>query len=151
MRFVPSPDTMSDHVHMMFVSRHVYVLANGLVHLAPCAYVRPLETRAQRSAQWTGSALLGSSGLLLVTAFVVETIGQRPRTIASTYGLHLLPSGVLLHVVPAWWSERRSGCGPDRGARHEGRRNPRDVAVDSARVRRFRRDPTSREGFGSID
>ena len=91
----------------MYLSRHIYILANACVHLALAAYVRPLATQPSRTAQWLGSILLGISGLSLMIAFVIEAIAKRPRTIASTYGLYLLLAGVLLHVVPALWSERR--------------------------------------------
>jgi hypothetical protein len=107
MKSVGHPAALPDREHLMYLSRHIYVLANALVHLALAAYVRPLATPRSRAAQWTGSALLGISGLSLTSAFVIEAVGQRGRTSASTYGLYLLLAGVLLHVVPALWSERR--------------------------------------------
>jgi hypothetical protein len=37
--------------HDRLVSRHIYVLANALVHLALAAYTAPLAMRARRAVQ----------------------------------------------------------------------------------------------------
>ena len=92
---------LPDRRHLMFVSRHIYILGNALVHLALAAYLVPRPTRAGRAAQWIGSALLALSSVLLIGAFAYEPIAGRPRTAVSTFGLYALLPGVLLHVAPA--------------------------------------------------
>jgi hypothetical protein len=107
MKLIAHPSQLPDRGHLMFLSRHIYCLANALVHMSLAAYVTPFPTRAAGRAQWIGSVMLGISGLLLMSAFVVEGIGERSRTMVSTYGLYLLLAGVLFHFVPAVGSEAR--------------------------------------------
>jgi hypothetical protein len=107
MKFAAHPETLPDRAHLMMVSRHTYCLASALVHLSLAAYATPFPTRAMRTTQWVGSTMLGMSTTLLIAAFIVEGMGQRPRTFVSTYGLYLLFAGVLLHFLPAMWKERR--------------------------------------------
>ena len=104
MRFVVEPWRLPDGPHRLYVSRHIYVLAAALVHLALGAYVVPLATRGARAAQWTGSALLAASALLLIAAFAREPMHE-PGAFGR-YGLYTLLAGVVLHGLSAWRSAR---------------------------------------------
>lgn len=111
MRFVAHPSELPGEAHLMYLSRHMYVLAAALVHLALGAYAAPLSSRPARATQWAGTWLLIASSVLLVAAFVVEPVGGRPRTGWSTYGLYALFGGTLLHFAIASFAR-----GPRRDA-----------------------------------
>jgi len=87
--------------HLMFTSRHIYILAAALMNLVLGAYLRPTATRAARAVQWAGSLLLLLAAGLLLAAFVVEPVAGRYRTPVSAYGLYSLFAGSLLHVGAA--------------------------------------------------
>jgi hypothetical protein len=106
MKFAAHPDKLADGGHMMFVSRHIYILANALIHLVLAAYIAPLATGVRHKLQWTASSLLAGSSLLLITAFVVEPIAGRARTPFSTFGLYLLFAGAILHFEIATRAQR---------------------------------------------
>lgn len=106
MKLVAHPGRLPEGEHLMFVSRHIYILANALAHLALAAYVTPRSARAGRAAQWTGSGLLALSSLLLMAAFAVEPVAGRGRTPVSSLGLYTLLAGVLLHYLRAPWRPR---------------------------------------------
>lgn len=108
MRFVAHPATLEVSAHDRLVSRHIYVLANALVHLALGAYATPRATRAGRAVQWTASLLLAGSSVLLLAAFVIEGAGNQPRGVTSTFGLYSLFAGVILHFAAALRSAHRA-------------------------------------------
>src|SRR5262245_28525860 len=99
MRYVAHPSRLPDGAHLTYLSRHIYILANALVHLVLGTYVVQSSTRRRRAAQWLGSGLLAISSVLLISAFVVEAVGDRARTPASSYGLYSLFAGALLHFA----------------------------------------------------
>ncbi len=99
MRFVAHPSELADRDHLMYLSRHIYILAVALVHLVLGAYARPRTTRRGRATQWVASASLGVSSVLLVAAFVVEPVAGRERSLVSTFGLYTLFAGALLHFA----------------------------------------------------
>jgi hypothetical protein len=101
MRLVAHPSELSDHGHLMYLSRHIYILAIALVHLTLASYLTMRSTSAGRAVQWVASAFLCASSLLLVAAFVVEPVAGRERTFVSTYGLYTLFAGTLLHFTVA--------------------------------------------------
>jgi len=99
MRFVARPASLSEGRHLLFLSRHIYVLASALVHLALATYVAPLSTRGARATQWLGSGLLAASSSLLIAAFAAEPMADRARGPASAFGLYTLFAGVMLHLL----------------------------------------------------
>ena len=101
MLLVAHPSERPEGAHLMYVSRHIYILAAACTHLALGAYAAPLATRGRRAAQWAGAALLALSSVLLVSAFVVEPVAGRMRTPVSSFGVYALLAGVLLHVIAA--------------------------------------------------
>ena len=97
----PPMSALADTSRLLFRSRHIYILAAGLVNLMLGLYVH-------RSAGWRGVIqLIGSGALavspaLLLAAFRVETAqGFRPDMVWSSLGLYLLFGGCMLHVVGA--------------------------------------------------
>ena len=107
MRFVAHPSQLADRPHLMFVSRHIYILANALVQLALGAYVVPFATRVGRNVQWIGSSLIAASSVLLVTAFILEPMAGHPRTLVSSFGIYTLFAGTILHFVIALRADAR--------------------------------------------
>src|SRR5690349_19947182 len=72
MKFAAHPNRLPDGEHLMYLSRHIYILANALVHLSLASYVVPFAPGGARKAQWIGSQVLAASSALLIAAFAVE-------------------------------------------------------------------------------
>jgi hypothetical protein len=97
----PPMDTLSDSARLMLRSRHIYILASGLVNLMLGLYV-------ERKSGWRGTLQLIGSGLLLISpamlvvAFVSEPAGGfRPELWWSSMGLYALFGGAMLHLAAA--------------------------------------------------
>src|SRR4029079_17741872 len=58
--------------HVMFTSRHIYILAAALLHLVLGAYVAPAANRQTRVSQRAGSLFLITASALIAFAFVYE-------------------------------------------------------------------------------
>jgi uncharacterized membrane protein len=101
MRWLVDPEKLAPGVDLLYISRHIYVLAPALIHLALSAYVRPAARKGALRLQWAGTTLLIVSSVLLVSAFVFEPIGGRGRTAMSAFGIFTLAGGVILHVIAA--------------------------------------------------
>lgn len=117
----PPVAALGEGPHVMFTSRHIYILAAALVHLVLGAYVAPAATRGRGTTQRVASGLLVAAAGLLVAAFIVEPVSGRGRTAASSFGLYALFAGSLLHLVSAPRPARR-GTGairPDRAVELE--------------------------------
>ena len=68
----PPLETFGDSTRLMFRSRHIYILASGLVNLMLGLYMQRRPEGWRRIVQGMGSVLLVISALLLVLAFLVE-------------------------------------------------------------------------------
>jgi hypothetical protein len=97
----PPMDTLSDSTRLLFRSRHIYLLASGLVNLMLGLYL-------QRAEGWRGMVQLVAFGFLvaspvsLAVAFFTEVPnGFQPEMVWSSLGLYLLFGGSMLHVVAA--------------------------------------------------
>ncbi|TAH36947.1 MAG: hypothetical protein EYC70_08160 [Planctomycetota bacterium] len=97
----PAVSTLEPGMRLMFISRHIYILAAALLHLVLGTYVRPAATRRARAIQAVGSLLLVVASALLIAAFVVEPVAGRSRTLVSSCGLYALFAGTLLHASTA--------------------------------------------------
>ncbi len=96
----PPMRALSPDVHLMYVSRHIYLLGAALVNLALGLYVLPQPLPRARTAQQIGSVLLLISPILLTIAFFQEPAhGLAGRSWRSTYALLALFAGSLLHVL----------------------------------------------------
>jgi hypothetical protein len=96
---------------LLFRSRHIYILAAGLVNLAlGVRYALP-HGMARRGAAAAGSLLALASCLLLFFAFFAEPMAGRGPGGLSMYGLYALFGGVLLNAAA---SLRRSPEGATR-------------------------------------
>jgi uncharacterized membrane protein len=97
----PAVGALEPGLHVMFTSRHIYILAAALIHLVLGAYVRPAATGRASAVQRAGSLLLVVAAGLLMAAFVVEPMAGRYRTSVSSFGLYSLFAGTLMHVGAA--------------------------------------------------
>ncbi len=84
--------------HVLFTSRHIYILASALIHLVLGAYLRAGETRGVRIVQRIGSGLLTLGAVLLILAFVNEPVTGRGATAWSHLGLYCLFAGSAVHT-----------------------------------------------------
>jgi hypothetical protein len=81
---------------LLFRSRHIYILAAGLVNLSlGLAYALP-EGTGRRGAAVAGSALALASAPLLFFAFFTEPMAGRDPGALSAAGLYALFGGVVL-------------------------------------------------------
>jgi drug/metabolite transporter superfamily protein YnfA len=97
MRLHP-PRELSAAAHVMFTSRHIYILAAALIHLLLGSYAEPAGIRATAITQWVGSTFLLLASVLLILAFLHEPMAGRGRTEVSRFGLYTLFAGSVLHV-----------------------------------------------------
>ena len=108
MRFSVAGEALSPEDRLLYISRHIYMLAPGLLHLVLAAYLRRAADARVARLQWAGTLFLLLSSVLLVTAFVAEPMAGRGRTAVSAFGLYSLWAGAFLHVL-APWVDRRWG------------------------------------------
>jgi hypothetical protein len=84
---------------LLFNSRHIYLMATGLVNLAlGVRYALP-EPRTRRVAATLGSLLALASAVMLFFAFFAEPMAGRWPGRLSGYGLFALFGGVLLYAL----------------------------------------------------
>ncbi|MGQ0430745.1 MAG: hypothetical protein ACT4UQ_12505 [Gammaproteobacteria bacterium] len=108
-RHDPPVDEMAWAERLLFRSRHIYLLAAGLVNLAlGIHYLLPVGA-ARRGAAVAGSLLALVSALLLFFAFFAEPMPGRWPDKLSSLGLFAMFGGVLLYS--AGCLRRRRGQG----------------------------------------
>jgi len=91
---------LSDAARLMLRSRHIYILASGLVNLMLGLYLRRHAAGWGRIAQRIGSGLLIASTPLLILAFLVEPEkGFQPEMWWSAAGLYALFGGSMAHLA----------------------------------------------------
>jgi len=93
----PPLSRLEPGLHLMFNSRHIYMLAAAMVHLILGSHMRPASTGGQVLVQWTGSLFLTLGSALLIAAFLAEPVAGRYPTALSRYGLSSLFVGAALH------------------------------------------------------
>ena len=96
----PPMTALSDGVRLMFRSRHIYILASGLVNLMLGLYMQRHVAGWRAIVQTVGSGLVTASPVLLVAAFAVEPAnGLQAEMPWSAGGLFALFGGCMLHLV----------------------------------------------------
>lgn len=92
----PALATLDWSERLLFRSRHIYILAAGLVNLAlGLRYALP-DGAARRGAAIAGSLLALASTVLLFFAFFAEPMAGRGPGALSQFGLYALFGGVML-------------------------------------------------------
>jgi hypothetical protein len=99
MRFhKPAMESLDAGTHMMFVSRHIYILGSALVNLVMGLYLCMENAGWRRKLQVVGSGLLLLSPILLTLAFVYEPQwGLAGRSGRASSGMFALLGGVVAH------------------------------------------------------
>ena len=92
-------DGMEMGERMLYRSRHIYLLAAGLLHLALGGYLVRAEPGWRARLQLAGSALLLLAPVLLFTAFVREPPALDLNGVAGHFGLYTLAAGTLAHAL----------------------------------------------------
>ena len=101
----PPMATLDNATRLLFRSRHIYILASGLVNLMLGLYLAP-SVGWLRAVQAVGGVLLVVSPVLLVLAFILEpSRGFLEEMPLSAFGLFALFGGGMLHLA----------CGLSRG------------------------------------
>jgi hypothetical protein len=96
---------------LMYRSRHIYILASGLVNLMLGLYLHFRTARWRMILQSVGSTFLVAAPVLLGWAFMIEPErGFREGMWRSSYGLYALFLGCMSHLVSsAGKSDVKSG------------------------------------------
>lgn len=84
---------------LLFRSRHMYILAAGLVNLALGVHYLLPEGAVRKVAATAGSLLALTSALLLFFAFFAEPMAGRWPGVLSMLGLYAMFGGVLLYTI----------------------------------------------------
>ena len=96
---MPPMSAVLDGTRLLFRSRHIYILAGGLVNLMLGLYYAPLEGW-RRIVQSVGGALFLTAPVLLVLAFFTEPgRGFQEDMPLSALGQFALFGGGMLHLV----------------------------------------------------
>jgi hypothetical protein len=98
----PPMAALTAATRLMYRSRHIYILAAGLLNLMLGVYFQPCAKGRRRGAQIAGSALLIAAPVFLMLAFVIEP-GQGFYEAGwwSHAGLYALFGGSMLHLIGA--------------------------------------------------
>jgi hypothetical protein len=96
---------------LLLRSRHIYIVFCSLIHLVLGVYLQIRPQSWRKILQYVGSALLASSALLLVFAFVQENYYLQHFSALSAFGVFSSLAGVGLHVIGGFV---RTGSGSDR-------------------------------------
>jgi hypothetical protein len=96
----PTMEQLPAEMRMMYVSRHIYLLAGALVNGVLGIYLQLQPPGWRRVMQIIGSILILTSVLLLSIAFLAEPpLGMAGRGWRSLLGMVSLFVGVMSHLV----------------------------------------------------
>jgi hypothetical protein len=96
----PPMTALSDSSRLIFRSRHIYILAAGLVNLVLGVYLQRQAAGWRKIVQAVGSAFLIAAPTLLILAFIIEpNRGLREEMPWSHAGLYALFGGSMAHLV----------------------------------------------------
>jgi hypothetical protein len=93
----PDKGEIDQAFRILMRSRHIYILISSLIHIGLGAYLQIRPQAWRKALQYTGSALLFLSSVLLVRAFVIETYALHGFSNISRYGLYASLAGIILH------------------------------------------------------
>ena len=104
----PAMATLDWGDRLLFRSRHIYILAAGLVNLSlGLRYALPEGVR-RRGAAVAGSLLALASTVMLFFAFFAEPMAGRSPGSLSQFGLYALFGGVMLQAAASLQLRRKT-------------------------------------------
>jgi hypothetical protein len=104
----PAMAMLSDGERMMFRSRHIYILASGLINLMLGLYLRRWQSSWRAITQTAGSLLLIVAPVLLILAFGSEPkMGPQSVLRWSANGLFALFGGCMAHLASSIGARHR--------------------------------------------
>jgi hypothetical protein len=96
----PQLASLPDDVHLMYVSRHIYLAAATMVNVCLGLYLTEHRSTWRRMLQRLGSLMVLFSPIFLLLAFVYEpSLGMAGRSWRTAIGLIPMIIGVGLHFV----------------------------------------------------
>ena len=105
----PDKDAIDQTLRILMRSRHIYILFSALIHIGLGLYFMARGATWRRALQYTGSALMLLSSILLVSAFVHETYTLAAFSDLSRFGIYTSLAGVGLHLIAAVGDSRTIG------------------------------------------
>ena len=109
----PPMDQLPGELRMMYVSRHIYLLAAALVNTVLGLYLHLQASSWRRGLQLVGSLLSLFSVFSVALAFIAEPpLGLAGRGWRSLIGLVALFVGVMTHFVANFGATRRADSEP---------------------------------------
>ena len=97
----PDKEAIDQTLRVLMRSRHIYILFSALIHIGLGLYFIPRVGTWRKALQYSGSAVLLGSSILLVIAFIQETYSFGVFSELSRYGIYTSLAGVGLHLVSA--------------------------------------------------
>lgn len=97
----PDKDAIDQSLRILMRSRHIYILFSAFIHIGIGIYLVPRIRVWRKAIQYSGSAFLIGSSLLLVVAFVQETYSYAAFSELSRFGIYTSLAGVSLHLIAA--------------------------------------------------
>jgi len=95
----PDKEAIPQELRLLMRSRHIYILFSALIHLALGIYMQIRPAVWQKTVQYSGSAVLFASSVLLVWAFITETYSLQHFSDISRFGIYTSLAGVGLHLL----------------------------------------------------
>ena len=95
----PDKDVIPQELRVLMRSRHIYILFSSLIHLVLGIYLQMRSQIWRRIVQYSGSAILAFSSVLLVGAFIVETYQTQRFSDFSRNGIYASLWGIGLHLI----------------------------------------------------
>jgi glucan phosphoethanolaminetransferase (alkaline phosphatase superfamily) len=87
-----------DGLRLLYRTRHIFILLDGLVNLGLAAYLVGRRETWQRTMQWAGSILIILASILLVAAFFYDSTRGDLRTPLTHWGVYAIALGTLAHL-----------------------------------------------------
>jgi hypothetical protein len=95
----PDKEAIPQELRLLMRSRHIYILFSSLIHLVLGIYFVMRPETGRRILQYSGSAILFVSSILLFWAFVIETYTLQHFSDISRFGIYSSLAGVGLHLL----------------------------------------------------
>ena len=102
----PDKEAIPQDLRLLMRSRHIYILFSALLHMLLGAYLQIRPEVWRKAIQYFGSALLVSSTVLLIWAFIAETCFLQHFSGISRYGIVLSLAAVVFHVIGGLTGQR---------------------------------------------